>query len=397
MKRIKICFVSREFAHLSMGKTGGIGVFLKKFTKQLKDHHFLITVFSFGENSIRFDDQGIRVVKIKDLTNINEFIKKPLRKYGVPGYLTIKKVLEFFNRLYISLFLSVFVKKHQFDIIEFHDYGGDAAYFMGKIPKVVRCHGTALTLHQFMGYYKRQSDVYYETMFFKRFHKHVVAVSQFSAEMTKTAFKLKTEPKVIYNGIKVAETIDEGFYFNEPTKPFSIFYVGSIRERKGIDIACIAFNAIVKKFPEATFHVMGNNNNDYWNQKALPILTENALKQTRYYGMIPNEEVESFLKMAHVVLFPSFGENFSVALLEVMGLGKLVVTSNIPSFREIIHHNENGFIAKNEEDYVTLISSIFNNEFDINYVAKNAYNTIKNQFNSDTLIVENINYYKSII
>ena len=116
---------------------------------------------------------------------------------------------------------------------------------------------------------------------------------------------------------------------------------------------------------------MGNNNNDYWNQKALPILTENALKQTRYYGMIPNEEVESFLKMAHVVLFPSFGENFSVALLEVMGLGKLVVTSNIPSFREIIHHNENGFIAKNEEDYVTLISSIFNNEFDIKYVAKN--------------------------
>src|SRR5690606_16262367 len=100
----------------------------------------------------------------------------------------------------ISIYLSYYALKNKFDIIEFHDYGGDFTYFIGKTPKVVRCHGTAVVLHQFMGYYKRQPDAFFEYQFFKRFNKNIVAVSKTSAEMTQRAFQLKSLPKVIYNG-----------------------------------------------------------------------------------------------------------------------------------------------------------------------------------------------------
>lgn len=72
-----------------------------------------------------------------------------------------------------------------------------------------------------------------------------------------------------------------------------------------------------------------------------------------------SQKLLKFLKNAHIVLFPSFGENFSMALLEVMALGRITITSSIPSFREVIIDYENGFIANDESEYIERIDYIF--------------------------------------
>jgi len=399
MTHIKICFVTREYAHDKLGRTGGIGVFLKQFTQQLKHHNFKITVFSFGSTSVSFDDDGVSVIKIKDLSGFNEWIKSPLRRYKIPGYITIKIVLEYINRFYISMYLSLFVQRRHFDIIEFHDYGGDVPFFIGSPPKVIRCHGSALTLHQFMGYTNRITDTIFEKKMFRRFYKNVVAVSDYSAQITQKAFQLKKKPSVIYNGVllSVNNKIAQDNYLNKPTINQSIFYFGSVRERKGIDLACEIFNTIIDKFPEASFHVLGNNNNNHWNKAAVNILSEKALSRTRYYGAIPNAKIFEYLHKAHVVIFPSYGENFSIALLEVMSIGKIAITSKIPAFQEIIEHKVNGFIAGTTEDYITYISKTFNKKIEVDNISKNAKTTIENKFNLIKIVEENITYYKSLL
>lgn len=396
-KHINICFITREYAHDAMGKTGGIGVFVKQFTSVLKAHEFTITVFAFGATAKRFNDEGVRVVRIKDLTTINEAIKSPMRRYRLPGYLTVKRVLEFFNRLYVSLYLTVFVKRNGFDLVEFHDYGGDAPFFISRIPKVVRCHGSAMTLHQFMGYPKRQPDAYYEGVFFKRFQKHVLAVSQYSANTTASTFKLNNVPKVIYNGVTLPEVAHCDDYLSAPTVPFSIFYFGSIRERKGIAIACNVFDAIAKVYPEASFHVMGNNNNDYWNTHAVKLLSNAALERTHYYGAVPHKAVASYLQTAHVVLFPSYGENFSIGLLEVMALEKIVVVSAIDSFKEVIVDKDNGFMCDTIPSYIDTVQSIFEGHYDVLQIAKNARRTVAQNFDQEQVIQETITYYKMLL
>ncbi|MCX7549369.1 glycosyltransferase family 4 protein [Xanthomarina sp. F2636L] len=397
MKPIQICYFTREYAHKRMGSTGGIGVFVKQLTTELKTHDFQITVFSFGNEAVSFDDGGVRVVKIKDLSHFNAQVRRVLQKYQVPGYHKLKLFLAFLNRVYISLYLSVFVFKHRFDMVEFHDYGGDAPYFLGRLKKVIRCHGSAVALHQFMGYGKRQTDTVFEYQMFKRFKKHVIAVSDYSAQMAQEAFQLKVRPQTIYNGVVLDRSVIQSSYLHAPTIPFSVFYFGSLRERKGIDIACETFNKVVIDFPNAQFHIMGANNNDYWNNKVVHVLSEVALAQTRYHGMVPNAEIVPYLQQAHVVLFPSYGENFSVALLEVMALKKLVICSDIPAFAEIIKHGENGLIANSNLDYPNLIKSIFENDIDIEKISSNAVDTIKNNFEMQIIINQNINYYKSLL
>ena len=397
MNQIKICFVTREYAHPKMGGTGGIGVFLKQYINQLKRHNFKITVFSFGNTSINFDDDYVCVKKIKDLSGFNEWIKAHLRRYKIPGYITIKILLEYINRVYISLYLTLFTLRRKFDLIEFHDYGGDAPFFLGHLPKIIRCHGSALALHQFMGYNNRITDTIFEKKVFKYFYKNVIAVSNYSAEITQKAFKLKKRPSVIYNGVDLPNINFQKDYLDSPTIKKSIFYFGSVRERKGINIACTIFNGVIERFPEASFHVLGNNNNKYWDEVAINILSENALNNTTYYGPIQNTKIFEYLSKAHVVIFPSYGENFSIALLEVMAIGKIVITSKIPAFKEIIEHKVNGFIASKNQDYFDMISLLFNNVLDIENISKNAKTTIRNKFNLNMIIEENIAYYKSLL
>ncbi len=396
MTPLNICFITREYAYPQMGKTGGIGVFLKQYTEQLQEHPFQITVFSFGPKAVRFMDGDVAVIKMKDLTGLFEPFKDFLRRIGMPGYITIKIVLEFMNRFYRSMYLSAYLWRHPMDVLEFHDYGGDAPYIISRVPKIIRCHGSAVTLNRFMGYTRRITDTIFEKHLFKRFPKNVIAVSEYSAAITKEGFQLQKSPTVIYNGVKALD-LKHGFYLDSPTVPFSIFYFGSVRERKGIAIACRVFNEVLPIFPEATFHVMGNNNNDYWNTHALKLLSEEAIGKTTYYGAVPNDQVSGYLKKAHVVVFPSFGENFSIALLEVLALGKIVVTSAIPAFKEVINDGQNGFIADDEEGYSQIISSIFKSDKNLESISNSAVTTINKRFNADSIIKKNIQYYQHLL
>lgn len=399
MNPIRICFVTREYAHERMGRTGGIGVFVKQFVRELRNSDFEIHVFSFGTKAARFDDDGIQVVRIRDLGAFNEALKSPFRTYKIRGYITLKIILEYLNRFYISLVLSNFVRKRKIDIVEFHDYGGDAPYFRGKPEIVIRCHGSAWTLHKFMGYPRRITDDIFERKIFRRFAGNVIAVSGYSAETTREAFDLQKMPKVIYNGLKIrsGSMPTRNSYLDAPTRKFSLYYFGSVRERKGIDIACRAFNQLVKRFPGASFHVMGNNNNRYWDTNAVKVLTPEALGRTTYYGPVPNDEIEGHLSRAHVVIFPSYGENFSIALLEVMALGKLVVTSRIPAFEEVIINRQNGFMAASETNYIEIISRIFEGQEDLETVSRQAFETVRDRFNAQQIMAENIRFYKSLL
>jgi len=392
MSRLSICFISREYAHPKMGNTGGIGVFLRQYLEHLSQVAD-VTVFSFGNDKVEFNDGRVKIFRIKDFSTKILHWQSIYLKTKLPGYITLKLVLAYINRQYLSVKLRKFVRNNEFDLLEFHDYGGDAAYYKTSVPFVTRCHGSCLTLHEFMGYHNRITDSYFEKVFFKQHSSNAIGVSRYASYITKKAFKLNYCPKVIYNGVNLPKSDINTI----KTIPFSIFYFGSIRERKGIDIACNVFNLIVDDFPQATFHVLGNNNNNYWNTNAKRILSKSALNKTKYYGSIPNKDVNRYIGKAHIVLFPSFGENFSMALLEVMALGKIVITSNIQSFQEIIDHKKNGFIADCFEDYTRYTKFVFNKDFELNTISEEAKHTIETKYTWSKVIPQNIEFYSKVI
>lgn len=399
MGKLKICFVSKEYAHPLMGKSGGIGVFVRNNAIELVKRGVEVTIFSYGEKKQSFFDDGVSIYQIKDLSIINNTILKYWRTSKFPGYIILKYFCIGLNKLFLSIYVSIFVIRKKANIIEFNDYGADTPFFLGTITKVVRCHGSYTTLHKFMGYDQRKIDVFFEKIFFKRSKLNIVAVSQYSAQISKKAFNLVQLPTVIYNGLKISKKygFEKKNKLNNQRVNRSIYFFGSINERKGILIACKVFNVIVKNYPDATFHILGRSINNYWEEVVVKTLTPEARIKTFYYGVVDNSKIYNYLIKAHVVLFPSYGENFSMALLETMSIGKLVVTSNIESFKEIIENRKNGFIAKNECGYIEIINTIFEKKINEEKISNKAIETIEKNFNIDNIICENIEYYKNLI
>lgn len=391
---LNICYVSKEYAHPLMGKTGGIGVFVKTMAQELFKQGFNTYVFSFGPSKKTIIDNGVKIFVVKDLNgSFNKFLAY-WKNTKLPGYNKLKFFLIYINKLYISILASKFSQKHKIQITEFNDYNGDVPFLWGKSNTVLRCHGSLTLLNKFMGYGGNATTSFFEKKMFSNYKENIIAVSEYAAFASKQSFHLSKQPKVIYNGIST-KNLDK--YKNETIINKSLFHVGSLTERKGIFLACDVFNILVEKDAEVTLHLLGNNVNNCWNNEIKPYLSAKALKRTTYYGTVDNSQILSYLSKAHAVIFPSFGENFSIALLEALSIGKFAVTSNIPAFKEIIVHKKNGFIAKNTEDYIIYILKIFMEDTILRDVKNNAIQTIKDTFDLNTIVKENINYYKELI
>ena len=390
----KICFVTDEYDHPTFHATGGIGTYIRNLAYELIDNGIEVHVFSYlygpGRESI-INDNGVIIHSVFRSNKVIDKCIKILLKIRLSS-LTREIIIEAIYKLSFTMQLYRFALKNKIDIFEFNDFSGDSCFFL-KRNVVIRCHGNAKTLHEHMNYPKYEKSIFFEKIAFK-VHKNIVCVSKYCRDVTSKSFNLKEVPKVIYNSVKIHPLGLNEIRNNYNNK--AIYYFGSLRERKGIIIACNVINESIRRHPDLTFHLIGKNENNNWENICLKILSSESLKRTVYHGSMEQSKALEFLNNAHVVIFPSYGENFSLALLEVMAMGKIVITSSIPSYLEVIKDTHNGFIATNESDYIKWIDYIFKNNQLIN-ISQNAFNTVANNFDSKKVVVENIKYYNSIL
>ena len=394
MKFIKICFVTDEYDHPAFHATGGIGTFIRNLAYELRDNGIEVHIFSYMYSQIRpvlINDNGITVHSVKRSNSIIKLFFKILKKVKIKTHkrLLIEAIIY---KFYFSLQLYFFSLKNKFDVFEFNDFSGDSCFFFLR-NVLILCHENVITLLYYMEYPKYNIPIFFEEKAFKR-HSNIICVSEFCKDITQKSFNLKNEPRVVYNGVRVNELFDDELNYQINNK--SIYYFGSLRERKGLIVACNVINKAIIKHPDLTFHLIGKNEENNWKNICLQILSPQALKNTFYHGSLHQPKAFEILKNAHIVLFPSFGENFSMALLEVMALGRITITSSIPSFREVIIDYENGFIANDESEYIERIDYIFKTK-NINSIKVKAYNTVKVRFNNRNIVLDNIKYYESIM
>jgi glycosyltransferase involved in cell wall biosynthesis len=73
-----------------------------------------------------------------------------------------------------------------------------------------------------------------------------------------------------------------------------------------------------------------------------------------FAGLIPHNKIASYYMMADIILIPSITshgiqEASSLAMLEGMACGKIVICSNIGGLRETVRNMENGILVNEKE------------------------------------------------
>lgn len=382
---MNILFFTTEYNHIKTPNCGGIGTFISLMSKQLTLKGHKVYVFGFNNKEIDFFDNDISV----------KFFKKR-------SYYRLNKILMFFlsqektfffkenlDRLYITYKLKKYIKNKKIDIIEAYDYRGFFKYFKFlKTPIVIRCHGSLGLLKKNFGYqYIDDKIIEIENQAFKNYD-NIIAVSSYSKKINSKLYN-KENIRIIYNGI------DKDFFKKDKNIEIinhSIYYFGTITKHKGIDVVFEVFSIIKKDYPNTSLHLIGRGH-EYLD--TLLLKYQNIKDSIFYYGILSPNNLVRELSKSQVIIFPTKGENFPFSFLEAMSMEKPVIVSDICVSKEIITNNVDGFIASSNKQFVNIIKEIF--EGNKKNVSKKAREKIKNSFTVEKMVLDSVEYYKSII
>ncbi|MFQ5585104.1 MAG: glycosyltransferase family 4 protein, partial [Calditrichia bacterium] len=125
--------------------------------------------------------------------------------------------------------------------------------------------------------------------------------------------------------------LDDGFVLN----------VGGVHERKNIVRLIHAFAILVKKhhFPGKLLITGSVSGAPY--QAKMKALCDTAVREKEmgerviFTGYVSDEELDSLMRMALFLIYPSLYEGFGIPVLEAMQVGTPVITSNVTAMPEV--------------------------------------------------------------
>lgn len=179
-------------------------------------------------------------------------------------------------------------------------------------------------------YHSQYSHYNLEYFLMKNRIRFYIPCSGVAGKEMKKRFKVPdNKMKVIPNGIDCCAIRKVEAKKNEGT---TILSVGRLTRQKNYPVAIEAFNEICSE--NLHYDIVGEGEAE----KELKAMAIN--KNIRFLGAIPRENVLSLTAGADIICMPSLWEGLSIYMMEAFALGKPMMLSDIPSFREALGETE---------------------------------------------------------
>lgn len=238
-----------------------------------------------------------------------------------------------------------FVKKmncEKPDVIHIHSSFGPSFYrkipFIlwaekKKIPVVNHIHGA-----EFDAFYEKAASR--KQRLVRRIYNKCIRLIVLSEEWKERMKQIVPEEKivVIENYCKIPKEIESGRRKND-----QVLFLGELGERKGCyDIPSI-MERVVRHNPEVKL-IMAGDGDMIRLEKAFA--DKGLSEYVVFPGWVRGVEKEKLLQESAVFLFPSYHEGMPMCVLEAMGYGLGIVTTNVGGIPRLIQDGENGFCKK---------------------------------------------------
>lgn len=169
--------------------------------------------------------------------------------------------------------------------------------------------------------------------FFARpFVQHYISVSKEAKQQLIDWFHINERKiDVVYNGVDV-EYIREVAKINDKhNSQVDFLSVGRLSFEKGFKTPILTYAELREAglLTDSSYTMIGKG----VQQEECEVLSNGYVKFT---GVIPREEVYKQIGKSDVMILPSLWEGNSILMLEVLSLGKPMVLTDIPSFREVL-------------------------------------------------------------
>jgi glycosyltransferase involved in cell wall biosynthesis len=127
-------------------------------------------------------------------------------------------------------------------------------------------------------------------------------------------------------------------------KPFHLFFVGRLVEKKRNDLLLKALPKIIKHHPKTILNIAGTGPKQAWFEELIKELK--IEKHVNFLGRLPHHALVKEFCEASIGMFPFIQEGLGLVTIEAMGCGLPVIVSNIPAMHDILIEGKTGLFVK---------------------------------------------------
>lgn len=386
------------------GQHGGIGTSVRLIARQLvkMGHRVIVAgLYTPGYGGPdEFDDEGVSVYRYRRTLDGPWFEKRQsvlvragnrlMKETGLMER-DIKKSLARFHKKLEELIVT-----HQIDVVEmpdYHDYIRHCKNYVPfprlSVPVIVKMNGS-------LTYFAREANKQVPEQQFEMEQTilnqaaAVISASAYTAQKSAGYFTYLRPIKVLYNGIDTHIPL-----CNSPRNPKQVVFTGSLVHKKGIYQLAKAWNIVTAQMPEARLLILGKGSR----QRVMSYLDKLAANSVKFMGHVGAGELYGYLQSSAISVFPSYAEAFSLAPLEAMACGTVVINSNRSSGPELIEDKVNGLLIDPDdvEQIASAILYLLNDPSAGTQLAVKGNEHVKEYFDIALIAEQHIRFYQEML
>ena len=380
---MNLAFITNEYPHPYIGKSGGIGTSIKNLAAAYVNTGNRVSVFVLHKAFQRFDDDGIDVIPINSKVRLG----------GLPGLIL--------NNIAISKKINAYIKEYEIKFIEVPDWCGLAALLNFKCPVVIKLNGSDAYFCELEGRKQKLKNYVLEFLNIHRGNVYI-SVSKFTADLSK---------RIFHTGNKQFYILPNALYLDNFPVPVSpktndipvVLYFGSIVRKKGCLEIPYIFNELQKIMPNTKLLLVGNDGKDITtgNLSTWEMMKPqfSNLESVKYLGAKPYQEIRQIIEQADVCIFPSYAEAMPMSWLEAMALKKPTVTSNIGWATEIAVNGLQAFqvYPQNHRNYAERIAELIVNPEFGKKMGDEARKVVEDKFNIHIVAQKHLEIFQTLL
>jgi glycosyltransferase involved in cell wall biosynthesis len=307
-----------------------------------------------------------------------ENIKKYFEVKYLPKFYSLNNIKKFPILFFIFRTIFCFFIGLQYEkiIVSTGNYFHFITFSVFKKNKFYYILHTYPSMQKYWRWYNlKQLSVKLYYLFIAKLNFKLITVSQFSKTQIHKCTKINLDKiSVVYNYV-----LPQGNICKDKKNEKTVLTVGHVEVWKNPFFWLQTAITICNKFSNVFFIWVGSGS-----------LRKHMIEQTpfelshRILWVEGQENVFDFYKKADIYFQPSLIESFGLAVTEAMSFGLPCVVSNVGGLPEVIDDNVNGFIYNldSNEDALTKINFLINNEKDYSRLSQNARIKIHSYFSN---------------
>lgn len=336
---------------------GGIETHVYELSKELVKQGHQVTVIARNETEYctKHVAENVEGINVLWLSNYEQ--------EGTPANSKIVNSPKYWMPVIKAWYTGIKLALQQdFDVVHAHSVVPIA--MIGAVVALLKRKPLVVTVHESQFLYGMENKYYrFIARHTLRRAKDIIAVSK-ELYMSASVITSRNDVKYIPNGVDVCKFTPHFVPITQRKFPMNRKIVLCARrldaEKNGVKYLLKAIPLVLKEYAQVLFVFVGNGLSQVQINRQL----RNCKEHIKLVGSVPNKDMPAYYNEAHIVVLPSLYEATSIAGLEAMACGKILVGTNVGGIPELIAENDTGFLCepKNPKSLATALIKALNTD-----------------------------------